>query len=508
MKKLAWFLSFLTGFVSLSEEVLWIRIVGFAFESTPRAFSLVLTAFLGGLALGALAGKRLSEQKRATPITAAWLLILSGSILFFLPAIVAAANETPLSIIAMLFLIMIGAAIKGTLFPVVHHIGSAFDDAVGRSVSRTYFSNIIGATLGPLATGLVLLNYFSSGVSLQILGALCFIGAIAPLVVAWRSRTIRPAIAGFFWLLIFMLAFPSLLENGESLMHKLAISGDGQVKVLIENSHGVIHSVSRAGDDSDTVFGGNVYDGKTSIDLVSNSNMIDRAYLLYGLHPAPKRVLVIGLSSGAWTRIITGIPGVEQIDVVEINPGYIEMILGYSHLSPLLDDPRLFIHIDDGRRWLRRNHKKFDLIVMNTTFHWRAYVTNLLSVEMMHLLLNSLAPNGIFAFNTTGSDDAFHTAAEVFPFAFRFRNFVYAADHDFRDQVAFVEDRVRKFEIDGRLIINGTTKEIDALRSLSAAGFTDLKNVEDLSPRRLMTITDQNMITEFRFGRGSDALQE
>lgn len=507
MTRLAWFLSFVTGFVSLSEEILWVRIISFAFESTPRAFALVLTAFLGGIALGALFGKRLSEQNKATPSVAGWLLLFAGVLLLALPTIIVAVNQLPVPSFWMLLLILLGAALKGTLFPIVHHLGSSQGVGLGRSVSKTYFSNILGATLGPLVTGLFFLDHFSSGTSLQLLGVLCLLCAFVPLLFALKAGEKPTSFAGFALGLIGLLAFFSLQTTGSTLMHMLATVGNGDIHVLVENRHGVVHSVTIPGD-SDTVYGGNVYDGKTNIDLVSNSNMIDRAYLLYGLHPAPKRVLVIGLSSGAWTRIIGSIPGVEKIDVVEINPGYVEMIRAYPHLSPLLDDPRLSLHIDDGRRWLRRSHEQFDLIVMNTTYHWRANNTNLLSIEMMNLIRDSLAPDGIFAFNTTNSFDAFYTATEAFPHAYLFRNFVYAAKHDFREQLPRLTERIKRFELDGQPIFPDTAENEQALTKLASIKFIGIQQITDIFPRPLQTITDQNMITEFRFGRWATTSSE
>lgn len=502
MTRLAWFLSFWTGFTSLSEEILWVRIVSFASDGTPQAFALVLTAFLGGIALGALSGKRLSEKGKATPGTAAWLLLIAGFQLMLLPAFIAAAHETPAATFWFLLLILFGSAVKGMLFPIVHHLGSPHGDTVGRSVSRTYFCNILGATTGPLFTGLFLLDRFSSGTNLQILGILCLIGAMLPLAHLVRTAKIRAALSPFFVGVLGLASFPYLQSSGSILIHELATVGEGKIRVLIENRHGIVHSVAGLGG-NDIVYGGNVYDGNTNIDLANNSNLIDRAYLLYGLHPEPRRVLVIGLSSGAWTRVVTAMPSVEKIDVVEINPGYIEMIRTYPQLSPLLDDPRVELHIDDGRRWLRRSHEKFDLIVMNTTFHWRANITNLLSVEMMELVRGSLAPKGIFAFNTTSSDDAFYTAAQAFPFSYRFRNFVYAAKHDFRNQVPSIKERLRKMRLNGQALLSDNPATEQSLDSLAAVELIEPRMIVDRSRRPLVTITDQNMITEFRFGRWS-----
>ena len=52
MTKKAMLLSFLGGFLSLSIEVIWIRIFNFQAASLPQAFSLTLALFLLGIAFG------------------------------------------------------------------------------------------------------------------------------------------------------------------------------------------------------------------------------------------------------------------------------------------------------------------------------------------------------------------------------------------------------------------------------------------------------------------------
>ena len=55
--RFAWILSMSVGFLSLSQEILWVRYVGFAHHSVPQAFSFVLAMYLLGIAAGASAGK-------------------------------------------------------------------------------------------------------------------------------------------------------------------------------------------------------------------------------------------------------------------------------------------------------------------------------------------------------------------------------------------------------------------------------------------------------------------
>src|SRR4051794_21689714 len=64
MVDLPWMLSLLIGFLSLSEEILWVRVAGFAYETLPPAFSFVLACYLVGIAVGAAFGKRLCGRSK------------------------------------------------------------------------------------------------------------------------------------------------------------------------------------------------------------------------------------------------------------------------------------------------------------------------------------------------------------------------------------------------------------------------------------------------------------
>src|SRR6185295_170187 len=98
-------------------------------------------------------------------------------------------------------------------------------------------------------------------------------------------------------------------------------------------------------------------------------------------------------------------------------------------VKSLLENPKVDFVIDDGRRWLSRHpERKFDFIVMNTTYHWRAHSTNLLSEEYLRTVREHLNPGGVHYFNTTSSPEAQRTAATVFPYAMRIINFIAASD--------------------------------------------------------------------------------
>ena len=69
----------------------------------------------------------------------------------------------------------------------------------------------------------------------------------------------------------------------------------------------------------------------------------------------------------------------------------------------MLRNPKVTIITDDGRRWLSHHpERRFDAIVSNTTWNFRANVTNLLSAEFLNLVQQHLNPLGILFYNTTG----------------------------------------------------------------------------------------------------------
>jgi spermidine synthase len=486
------------GFLSLSQEILWVRYVGFAHHSVPQAFSFVLTMFLLGIAAGAFLGKLLCSRTARLYTAAGIVLMAAGAVDMVGPLLAGATASHPLAILVQGGLILLCAALKGVVFPVAHHLGAVnVEGKVGRSVSRVYFFNVVGSTLGPLITGFILLDYLSLQHAMLVMGWVTVLVGVVCL-----SREPRPVIA--LSGAIALLALMGLFLRKDDLTAQLAFRyPDAPVRRVIENKSGVVHTLA-FNKGGDFIFGGNVYDGRSNIDPRVNSNGLERVFVLAALRPEPKNVLIIGLSAGAWARILTGFPGVERIDAVEINPGYLDVIRDNPQISPLLSDPRFRLDIDDGRRWLKRHpDQRYDLMVMNTTYHWRAYSTNLLSREYLALIRAHLKPGGLITYNTTGSPDVLRTAEEVFPFAFRYANFVVASDQDFRPRVEYGEAQLYRITLDGRPMFDPLAIEDRAFirhTLLEQPFFSSMQDRTRIG-RDAQVITDWNMITEYRYGR-------
>jgi SAM-dependent methyltransferase len=226
-------------------------------------------------------------------------------------------------------------------------------------------------------------------------------------------------------------------------------------------------------------------------------------------------MLMIGLSSGSWARVLAATPGLERFTIVEINPGYLGLIAAHPEVAGILHDPKVEIVVDDGRRWLESHpDETFDAIVMNMTWHWRAHATNLLSREFFELVKKHLTPGGLFYFNTTSSRDACMTAIAAFSHTLRVRNFLAGSDAPLSLEPIAWNALLTTYRIDGRLVIDMSTEEGQStLASLmpysqpgvsgdSPLGESNALLEDEANLRQTCAagevITDDNMLPEWR----------
>jgi spermidine synthase len=195
--------------------------------------------------------------------------------------------------------------------------------------------------------------------------------------------------------------------------------------------------------------------------------------------------------------------------VVEINPGYLKLIPQYPVVSSLLENPKMHLYIDDGRRWLVAHpDARYDAIVCNSTYFWRDHSTGLLSVEFLKLIRRHLNPGGIYYFNTTESAEAISTALHVYPYGLRVVNFMVVSDSPVQLDTSRWIDILRQYKIDNRYLFSLS----DSLSQRTLAEYLQFANSVNLPPAqfglegdaslranygRERVITDNNMGREW-----------
>ena len=500
-------ISFFVGFLSLGAETLWVRTYAFGNESTPHALAVVLALYLLGIARGAaIGGDKCRTSDRIVDVATVSILAAS-TVLMASPLLIVLL---PFTSVVLAVLIFLPAMLFSICFPICHHLGTvAGTGKTGRSLSRVYASNIAGSMCGPLAINFGLLEFATTQTAFVVLGA-AGIGLAAVLASRnapdERRDTPRATPLSKISLAAGTVAVVALILAPMSANHLIGrlASLHAPIRHIVETRQGIV--VAHADDaKGDVIYGGNVYDGRTNLDPRVNSNGLNRIIMLAALHPKPKRVLMLGLSVGSWQHIVNGFPGVERVDVLEINPGYLELARHYEAQQRAVADPRVNVIIGDGRKYLRQHPETtYDLVIMNTTWHWRMYSALLLSQEFLTVLRKHMTPDAFLAFNTTGSGDALKTAATVFPHAYAYESFVVAGATDWRQKLAApgAQAALRNIKPGGVPLFG--PGDSDVIRQfLSPALSKDLDEVAQSVGRPLEVITDRNLITEYRYGRQS-----
>jgi len=501
-----------TGFVALGFEIAWFRVFALASSDRAPAFALLLATFLAGIAAGSFVSERLLEGRTGAQLVrvVGGLLIAAGGASVYLPPLVGTLMAHGVSFLVSAPAFFVVAGLTGAVLPLICSAAIVPDERAGRRVSLIYVSNILGSATGSLGIGFVLMQHFGLLTIALGLAAAAVLAGTAALQLgkpagmklpAWTTAMIVaavllvPASRGLYPLLFERLIFGGRVEATIPFAH------------IVENRNGVIGVTRDA-----AVFGGGVYDGYFNVDPLEDKNLVVRAYALSGFCARPRRILVIGLATGSWAQIFANHPQLEQLDAVEINPGYLQLIGLYPMVRTFLENPKVRVYVDDGRRWLVAHPEaKYDAIVANNTFNWRDHSTGLLSVEYLQEVRKHLNPGGVYYFNTTEADETIATALHVFPHALRVINFVVVSD----SPIVVDKERwmgvLRSYRLDGKTVFDPMNPQ--AQRVLAAymvlpdtarerPRFLSMEETDSLRKRvegRLI-ITDDNMGQEWRAG--------
>jgi spermidine synthase len=447
----------LAGFISLAYEIVWYRIYSFTSGGQAKSFAYMLGGYLAGIAFGSLVSRWLCHDAsvRELPrfLRMISVFIILANLLGFLVVPLLARALRFVHYPYTLPMIAVAAALLGAIFPLICHVSIRPDTRAGAGLSYLYLSNIIGSTIGSFLVGFVLMDALSLE-KLSVFLALAGVALGLGLLLAagpGRARQLSVLAGGaVLALLIVFSAGPLFDRVYERMQYKDEYKSDLRFRQIVETKSGVI-TVTQDG----TVFGGGLYDGRFNVDPMHDTNWIVRAYALSSFHPSPKEVLMIGLSSGSWAQVIANHPQVERLTIVEINPGYLRLIPLHPEVAGVLQNPKVEVVVDDGHRWLLRNpQRKFDVIVSNTTFNWRAHVTNLLSVEFLQLIRTHLRPGGVFFYNTTGSEEVQITGVTVFPYGLRVYNFLALSDSPIQVDRERWRDVLTAYKMEGRPVFH------------------------------------------------------
>jgi spermidine synthase len=191
------FTIFFTNLLSLSCQVLWLRKLSYLFGSTATVFSTVISIFLLGLALGALAAGRLADRSANPWRLLAFAEILLGAYCLLSLPIFEAGRSVFLAVfpndlaplpaaLAKFFVVLIcmlpPTLAIGAAFPLAVRIYGREMGTLGHDISLVYGLDTLGAAVGALLAGFVLVPGLGLSSSTRLLGIAAVLLGLAILV--------------------------------------------------------------------------------------------------------------------------------------------------------------------------------------------------------------------------------------------------------------------------------------------------------------------------------------
>jgi spermidine synthase len=421
----------LSGFVALSLEIVWFRVLGVILKSNSFTFGLLLTVYLLGVGLGALVAnhRRVSSWspvpaffllQAAIPVIAAVSLVLLttsvdrvgwadplwrylGEYEPLTPDAAwsgAAGGIEPtrrglflvLYVVVPLALLGLPTLMMGLSFGHLQRAVQTDLEILGRRVGWLQTANIVGSMLGALLTGLALLDWLGTAGTLRLL--VCC--STVFLILYGSSRHYNPAwlATAAAVLLVCLVAYS--IPSGTTMWARLHRAQPAEV-IHAEDGSGLSVLKGKAESGLTVVFANGI--GQSALPYGGIHTVLGALPAM--LHASPQSVGVIGLGSGDTLFAIGGRVETTTIDSIEIIAPEFETLRvldqgrSYPGLRMLLRDGRVRHWFTDGRTFIRKGARRYDIVEADALRPTSAYAGNLFSVEYFELLRNRLNPGGL-----------------------------------------------------------------------------------------------------------------
>jgi spermidine synthase len=123
-------------------------------------------------------------------------------------------------------------------------------------------------------------------------------------------------------------------------------------------------------------------------------------------NPGAAGVLLIGGGAGGSLEELLKYPRVE-VDYVELDPELIRLAARFlgEAAKKALDDPRVHLHFEDGRSFLTRARKSYDMVILGLPGPATAQINRFYTMEFFKLVRQRLSPEGVFSFSLASAEN-------------------------------------------------------------------------------------------------------
>jgi len=397
-------LSFMSGFGVLGFEVLWTRMFAQVLQNSVYTYAAVLVTILLCLAVGAGLANGLARFAWRPSRVLCGLLVAAGLSAGMTPFVFMALTDNMrmvggspewtgyvFEVFKTTILVLgIPGCLLGTVFPYLLKTCESRLMSAGKTLGDCLGINTVGAILGSLCAGFVLLDWIGlwPGVLafslFYLVLAATFPAPLTHLGVAWRAVAALGILLNVFWLNPSSLPRVLINENGD---------GETLVEVF-DGSSGTV-AVTRTFGHLGIKLNNHYGIGSTG-SFISQQAQAD---IPLTIRPQTHSVFFLGMGTGITPgAALAPEYAVQRVVTCELVPEVAAAARKYfaPYVNGLFSDPRSCVVIDDGRHYLQGTREQFDLIDADLFVPCRSGAGSLYSVEHFRAVLRRLKPGGWF----------------------------------------------------------------------------------------------------------------
>jgi spermidine synthase len=416
----------ISGFTALAAQVLWTRLLSLTFGATVYTFSLILGCFLTGLGLGSTIGASIARTTTNARASLGWCqIMLCGALAWAAYMLMASMPFWPinpqiqsdpwvqfqLDMVRCMWVVLPGSILWGASFPLALAAAAAPGQDSGKLVGEVYAANTVGAIIGSVVSGLVLVVWLGSHTAQQLLIFMSALSALILLAPVVAGDSLKGKLEwGPIMIVVFATGGAGLLVRTVPELPKILVAYGRYsatwvgLSNIIYAAEGLNASVAV----SETAGGVRNYHnaGKVQASSEPQDMRLQRmlGHLTHLIPKTPTNALVIGCGAGVTAGAVSIGPRVKSMTIAEIEPLVPKSVARYfwQHNYAVVGDetgappqPKVKIHIDDARHFLLTTDQKFDAITSDPLDPWVKGAATLYTVEFFDIVKKHLNPGGV-----------------------------------------------------------------------------------------------------------------
>lgn len=414
-----------SGLISLSLEIIWIRVLAFTIGNSYLVFPFILSIFILGIGLGSLTLKNINSETFAKCLRNSIVLTVLPFLLTpYLPLFISNFRVMLLShdatfylfytVVYLVLIIMIfpGVFYLGRLLPFFYAFLNKNKSNYSYRCGQLYFLNTVGTFLGAVFFGYLLFYFFNLETIYKLLIFILFTTSFYFFKHLLKKNSIL--ICSLSLLLALVLPYPRKYQikglfRDRTPTHyhfknifKQTLKSDktqkSDVKIIsfqdgANSTVGLVHYYNPTLNDYSMMV-----NGKSDSSVRGDFGTLSLAAVLPYLASEKKdlSVATVGIGTGVTSGLVSSLKRVKSQDIIEISSAIIDISKDLKEFNYDFHNlPGVKIHAQDAFQFFKSANRHYDIIISEPSNPWVMGNENLFTQYFYSLAQKSLAEDGL-----------------------------------------------------------------------------------------------------------------